>query len=91
MFVASKSMVIWNIFLTGPTLLFLVLNCLGRRSWDMGCECGIRKLTSEDEEKCEESAKLEDPEAGKNSILQRLFFQQKSLSKYVLVNYFEVD
>lgn len=33
----------------------------GRR-FSMGCECGIRKVNKEEEEDCDESAKIEAPE-----------------------------
>ena len=32
------------------------------RSYDMGCDCGKRRVTDTEKEKCEESAQLEAPD-----------------------------
>ena len=35
-----------------------------RAEYSMGCACGLRSVDNEEEEDCNESAKLEDTEAG---------------------------
>ena len=52
----------------------------GRR-FRMGCQCGLRKISKEEEVDCEESARIEAPQAQGSSNIIRFFF--KILIKWI--------
>ena len=62
-------MVSWNVLLKGLALLQCFLSGSVEARFSMGCNCGIRKLDPNSEADCDESAKLEAPEAKKTSII----------------------
>ena len=61
-------MVILNVFLLGLAWLLCFIASSERKGFNMDCDCGKRMRTG-DEENCEESAKLEAPEAEDTSII----------------------
>ena len=67
---SGQSMFSWNVFLKGLALLQCFLSNSVEPRFSMGCNCGIRKLDPDSEADCEESAKLEAPEAKKTSIIK---------------------